>query len=104
MPAETLEIDLTDNTLYVHGFPHDLFAELRRRTPIFRHPAVEIGSRGRSEEFWVLLSHPLVHQANRDWETFSAHWGPSILRMPAGMEGHTLVWSDPSTRTLASAG
>jgi cytochrome P450 len=99
MRAETLDIDLTDNTLYVNGFPHELFTELRRRTPVFRHPAVKFGSRGRSNEFWVLLSHPLVQQANRDWETFSAHWGPSILRTPEGMEGHTLVSSDPSAHT-----
>jgi cytochrome P450 len=97
--AATLDIDLTDYAFYVHGFPHELFTQLRRHSPIFRHPAAEFGSRGRSEEFWVLLSHPLVQQANRDWETFSAHWGPSILRMPEGMEGHTLVSSDPSAHT-----
>lgn len=97
--VQTLDVDLTNSGLYVNGFPHELFTELRHRSPIFRHPAANFGSRGRSEEFWVLLSHPLVQKANRDWETFSAHWGPSILPTPAGMEGHTLVSSDPAPHT-----
>ena len=45
------------------------------------------------------MSHSLVQKANRDWETFSAHWGPSILPTPEGTEGHTLVASDPPAHT-----
>ena len=91
----TVDVDLMDAALYVHGFPHDLFAELRRRGPVLRHESVALADRGESGEFWVLLSHPVVQQANRDWETFSARCGPSIVGMRGDQEGHTLVSSDP---------
>jgi cytochrome P450 len=91
----TMEVDLTDASLYVHGFPHDLFSELRRRGPVLRHRSTALADRGKTGEFWVLLSHPTVQQANRDWETFSARCGPSIVGMRGDQEGHTLVSSDP---------
>ena len=91
----TVDIDLTDASLYVHGFPHDLFTELRRRGPVLRHRSTEVGGGRESGEFWVLLSHPVVQQANRDWVTFSARGGPSIAGMRGDQEGHTLVSSDP---------
>src|SRR3974377_1957239 len=94
MPG-TIEVDLTDAGLYVHGFPHDLFTELRRRGPVQRHRSTALADRGETGEFWVLLSHPIVQQANRDWETFSARCGPSIVGMPGDQQGHTLVSSDP---------
>lgn len=97
--ADTLDIDLTDHKLYLQGFPHELFTELRGRGPIFRHRSTVLDGRGETGEFWVLVSHPLIQKANRDWETFSAHWGPSIIAMPPGSEGHTLVSSDPTAHT-----
>ncbi len=51
--------------------------------------------RGDTGEFWVLLGHSVVQQANRDWQTFSAAAGPSIVPMPAEDVNHTLVASDP---------
>ena len=93
--AAMVDVDLTDAALYRHGFPHDLFTELRRRGPVLRHGSAEVAGRGETGEFWVLLSHPVVQQANRDWETFSARCGPSIIGMRGDQEGHTLVSSDP---------
>jgi len=93
--AGTMDVDLTDATLYLDGFPHDLFTELRRRGPVLRHGSTALADRGETGEFWVLLSHPVVQQANRDWETFSARCGPSIIGMRGDQEGHTLVSSDP---------
>jgi len=106
-----LEVDLTDHALYVNGFPHDLFTELRRQSPIVRHKQTILPdrvARGQTDEFWVLLSHPLVQRANRDWETFSALAGPSILASIPENQGHSLVASDPPEHTrlrrLISAG
>jgi cytochrome P450 len=93
--AGTVDVDLTDAALYVHGFPHDLFAELRGRGPVLRHGSAPMTEHRQTGEFWVLVSHPVVQQANRDWETFSARRGPSIIGMRGDQEGHTLVSSDP---------
>ena len=93
--SDRIEVDLVDPALYVEGFPHDLFTDLRARGPVLRHPASEVPGRGDTGEFWVLLSHSVVQQANRDWQTFSAAAGPSIVPMPPEDVNHTLVASDP---------
>jgi len=104
----TIDVDLTDTSWYTRGFPHELFTELRRCGPVLRHRATTLADRGATDEFWVLVSHPVVQQANRDWETFSALHGPSIIGVPGDHEGHTLVSSDPPEHTrlrrLISAG
>jgi cytochrome P450 len=104
----TAAVDLTDASLYVDGFPHALFTDLRRQGPVLRHRSTSLPDRGETGEFWVLLSHAAVQHANRDWETFSARYGPSIVAMPGAQEGHTLVSSDPPEharlRKLISAG
>ena len=93
--SDCIEVDLVDPALYVEGFPHDLFTDLRARGPVLRHRASEVPGRGVTGEFWVLLAHDVVQQANRDWQTFSAAAGPSIVPMPAEDVNHTLVASDP---------
>ena len=45
-------IDLTDLDRFSNGFPHPVFARLRRDAPMFRHPATEHTPDG--EPFWVL--------------------------------------------------
>jgi cytochrome P450 len=105
--TEAVDVDLTDPALYVQGFPHDLFTELRTRGPVLRHRSATL-ERGETGEFWVLLAHAVVQQANRDWETFSAAAGPSIISLPREQVNHTLVASDPPQherlRKLISAG
>jgi len=106
--TDMLEFDLTDSELFVDGFPHELFIELRRRGPVLRHASTTLSQRGETGDFWVLVSHGVVQQANRDWETFSAAAGPSIIATRSEDIGHTLVASDPPEHTrlrkLISAG
>jgi cytochrome P450 len=106
--SEMVEIDLLDPSLYIHGFPHEIFTDLRRQGPVLKHRAAKVGDRGMSEEFWVLLTHPVVQKANRDWETFSAAEGPSVLPTPRDGVNNTLVASDPPEhdrlRRLISSG
>ena len=93
--APTIDVDLLDPALYVHGFPHQLFTELREQGSVLKHRSTTVADRGETGEFWVLLTHAEVQKANRDWETFSAAAGPSIVGMPRDGVNHTLVASDP---------
>jgi cytochrome P450 len=95
----TIELDLTDPELYRHGFPHELFTSLRARGAVLRHPKVVLPRAPEGIEFWAVLRHAEVQQANRDWETFSALSGPSIGGSTPEQAGHTLVSADPPTHT-----
>ena len=92
----TLEaIDLSDRSLFRAGFPHALFARLRREAPVWRHsdtPGVResVGERG----FWVVSSLDLVRQVARDEQTFSALDGPALRRFEPAWQGITLVSAD----------
>jgi cytochrome P450 len=105
--ASTSVIDLTDTSLYEHGFPHDVFARLRDEAPVFwqqfdgRVPdSVEPGA-------WVLSKHSDVQAVNRDDTRFSAIDGPLLAYVPA-MRGVMLVSMDGEQHTrlrrLISAG
>jgi cholest-4-en-3-one 26-monooxygenase len=101
------DVDVTDLELYRQGFPHDVFAALRRDAPVHwqRFPD---GLPGRHDEgFWVLSKHEDVQAANRDTELFSALDGPQ-LRLEPGLRGTMLVSMDGREHTrlrrLISAG
>ena len=70
--AEVLDVDLLDPSLYRSGMPHALYAKLREIWPVLWHPRTHVPAFGSDIEFWAILGHKEVEQANRDWETFSA--------------------------------
>ncbi len=73
------EIDLADRAVFRDGFPHALFATLRRDAPVWWHPARdEVGGRG----FWVVSRHADIQTANRDTERFTADDGPGLFDAP----------------------
>ena len=94
-----LDLDLTNPELYRQGFPHQIFADLRAQGAVFRHPKVSFDSKPEGLEFWALVRHAEVQQANRDWMTFSALSGPSIGGAPPERVNHQLFVSDPPTHT-----
>ena len=49
------DIDLTDLDRFDAGFPHDVFAHLRREAPVWFHPPTEHTPDG--EGFWVVSRH-----------------------------------------------
>ena len=63
---------------------------------------------GSDVEFWAVIGHAEVEQANRDWETFSAYDGTTIVPFPPKRRGVMLVAKDPpehlKLRKLISAG
>jgi len=65
------DIDLTDESRFADGFPHDLFARLRREAPLFRHGP---GSTADGEGFWVLTHHADLVEA-AEMPVFSSEGG-----------------------------
>ncbi|HTX93529.1 MAG TPA: cytochrome P450 [Mycobacterium sp.] len=92
-------VDLSDLALWRNGFPDDLFVELRRSSPLFRHeltPGVSrLFSTTVSREFWVTTKHRHAVRLHRDAESFTAVDGPLIP--PVGMFSSypTIINMDP---------
>ena len=92
-------VDLSDFALWRNGFPDELFAELRRDRPIFRHdltPGVAaLFPGGAQREFWVTTKHRHTVRLHRDVDSFTAVDGPLI--QPVGMFASypTIINMDP---------
>jgi len=101
------ELDLTEDELYRHGFPHEVFTRLRREAPVHWQPMREELSQTREPGFWVLSKFHDIQAANRDTELFSAIDGPALSHNPE-MSGTMLVSMDGRDhnrqRKLISAG
>jgi cytochrome P450 len=101
------EIDLTEYELYRQGFPHEIFTQLRRRAPVWHHPASSPDNEIGGQPFWVLSRYDDIQATNRDTETFTAIKGPALF-MREEMNGHMLTNMDGGAHTrqrkLISAG
>jgi len=92
-------VDLSDFALWRNGFPDELFAELRRTRPLFRHdltPGVaRLFSGTVRREFWVATKHRHAIRLHRDADSFTAVDGPLI--QPVGMFSSypTIINMDP---------
>lgn len=100
-------LDLGDRDRFRQGFPHALFATLRRDAPVWWHPKPADSSHGIGEGFWVLSKHADIQAVNRDPATFTALDGPQLAHRPE-MHGRMLVSMDGAEHTrlraLISAG
>jgi len=63
--------DLTDHARFATGFPHDVFARLRREAPVLWHPP---GQTADQEGFWVFSRYSDIRTAAAD-PTFSSQGG-----------------------------
>ncbi len=79
--------DLTDLGLFAQGFPHEVFRELRRTTPVWWHEPTAHTPDG--EGFWVLTRHDDILAAAADAATFSSDG--SAARADRGHGGGTLI-------------
>ena len=75
-----VDVDLTDRSLYRHGFPHDVFSDLRARAAVLRHRGVVLERSPKGIDFWVVVRHTEVQEVSRDSQRFSALEGPSLSR------------------------
>ena len=101
------DIDLTDASLFAHGFPHDVFTSLRHEAPVYWQPFPAEFPGDHDPGFWVLSRYDDVQAANRDTELFCAYDGPQLSIQPA-MRGTMLATMDGTDhvrqRRLISAG
>lgn len=88
-------VDLSDFALWRNGFPDELFAELRRGSPLFRHDLTPGVAETVHREFWVATKHRHAVRLHRDAESFTAVDGPLI--QPVGMFASypTIINMDP---------
>jgi cytochrome P450 len=71
LPAALAGFDLTDQGEFAKGFPHEVFARLRKEAPVLWHPP------GRTEDgegFWVLSRYADMKEAAED-PVFSSQGG-----------------------------
>jgi cholest-4-en-3-one 26-monooxygenase len=94
------DIDLSDYALYRNGFPHEVFATLRREAPVWKHPDTDVLRAGDAGPFWVLSRHDDLRRVNRDTETFTAYDGAQIRDTAENRKGKMLISMDgkPHTR------
>jgi cytochrome P450 len=71
--ASAREVDLTDLGSFVKGFPHAVFADLRRDAPVIWHEPTE--HTPDAEGFWSVTSYAGALGALQDPRTFSSHTG-----------------------------
>src|ERR1700739_4085202 len=97
--TEVTDVDLLDPSLYRNGMPHELYAELREVGSALWHPRPHGPGYGTDIEFWAVIGHNAVEQANRDWETFSTHDGTTIVPFPPARRGTMFVTKNPPEHT-----
>jgi cytochrome P450 len=88
-------VDLSDVTLWRNGFPDELFVELRRARPLFRHDLTPGVAKTVQRQFWVTTKHRHAVRLHRDVDSFTAVDGPLI--QPVGMFSSypTIINMDP---------
>jgi cholest-4-en-3-one 26-monooxygenase len=72
------DVDIYDPDNYVDGVPHEMFATLRRESPVHRHDHPAGGT------FWAVTRHQDIVQVNRDAHLFSSWVGSSFINTPEG--------------------
>jgi cytochrome P450 len=100
------DIDLVSLDRFAAGFPHDVFARLRREAPVWWHPPHPKAPGG--EGFWVVSRHSETLAVLRDCETFSSEGAPgragggtTLDDLPRGLgPGVMLNMTDPPRHTV----
>jgi cytochrome P450 len=93
MTAST--VDLSDFTLWRNGFPDELFAELRRTRPLFRHGLTPGVEKTVKRDFWMTTKHRHAVRLHRDADSFTAADGPLIQPADLFASYPTIITLDP---------
>jgi cytochrome P450 len=88
-------VDLSDVALWRNGFPDQLFAQLRRDRPIFRHGLTPGVARAVQRDFWMTTKHHHAVRIHRDADAFTAADGPLIQPMGTFSSYPTIINMDP---------
>jgi cytochrome P450 len=98
MPTTT-PVDLSDFALWWNGFPDDLFTELRRERPIFKHELTEGVAKTVQRDFWMTTKHRHAQRIHRDTDSFTAVDGPLIQPIGVMASFPTIIHMDPPELT-----
>jgi cytochrome P450 len=90
-----VDVDLSDFALWSNGFPDELFTELRRSTPLFRHELTPGVAKTVQREFWVATKHRHAVRLHRDTDSFTAVDGPLIQPVAMFSANPTIITLDP---------
>ncbi|OBI03777.1 cytochrome P450 [Mycobacterium scrofulaceum] len=88
-------VDLSDFALWRNGFPDDVFAELRRSRPLFRHELTPGVAKTVHRDFWVATKHRHAVRLHRDTDSFTAADGPLIQPVAMFSSSPTIITLDP---------
>jgi cytochrome P450 len=88
-------VDLSDFALWRNGFPDDLFTELRRTKPLFRHGLTPGVAKTVQRDFWMTTKHRHAVRLHRDAESFTAVDGPLIQPADLFSSYPTIINMDP---------
>ncbi|WP_116374758.1 cytochrome P450 [Mycobacterium sp. MFM001] len=89
-------MDLSDFALWRNGFPDELFANLRRNRPIFRHQLTPgVAKVGAQREFWITTKHRHAVRIHRDADSFTAKDGPLVQPLDTFSSYPTIINMDP---------
>ena len=88
-------VDLSDFGLWRNGFPDELFAELRRTRPLFRHGVTPGVAKTVKRDFWMTTKHRHAVRLHRDAESFTAGDGPLIQPADLFASYPTIITLDP---------
>ncbi|EID13468.1 hypothetical protein MXEN_10656 [Mycobacterium xenopi RIVM700367] len=92
----TAVVDLSDFSLWRNGFPDELFAQLRRSRPLFRHDRTPgVAKTGVQRDFWIATKHRHAVRLHRDADSFTAVDGPLIQPIDTFLSYPTIIDMDP---------
>lgn len=92
----TAAVDLSDFALWRNGFPDELFADLRRARPLFRHERTPgVAKTGVQRDFWITTKHRHAVRLHRDADSFTAVDGPLIQPIDTFLSYPTVIDMDP---------
>jgi cytochrome P450 len=78
-----LTVDLSDFALWRNGFPDEIFTELRRTRPLFRHGVTPGVAKTVKRDFWMTTKHRHAVRLHRDAESFTAGEDGEQFRLAA---------------------
>jgi cholest-4-en-3-one 26-monooxygenase len=70
------DVELFDPDAYAGGVPHEMFALLRRESPVHRHPQPG------ASPYWAVTRYRDIVAVSRDWATFSSERRGAVLGEP----------------------
>jgi cytochrome P450 len=88
-------VDLSDFALWRNGFPDEVFAELRRNKPLFRHGLTPGVVKTVKRDFWMATKHRHAVRLHRDADSFTAADGPLIQPADLFASYPTIINMDP---------